>query len=54
LARIPYKRSFPQANRITLTDACRRNDPFGDDFEHDLRLAGVLKLQAGSIESFAH
>jgi hypothetical protein len=51
---IPSKPGYPQANRVTLTKFCRCNNSFGDDFEHQFRLAGVVKVLAGSLESFTH
>src|SRR5262245_51609823 len=48
------KRGCPQANRVALTGCCRGNNSFGDDFTHQLRLAGLVKHFAGSLESFAH
>lgn len=50
----PRERGYAQANWVTLTDACRRNDSLGDDFEHKFRLAGVAKLFEGSLVSFTH
>jgi hypothetical protein len=43
-----------QTNWITLTAACRFNNSLGDDFAHDLRLAGIVKRFAGSLESCTH
>ena len=48
------ERGCPQANRVTLTDSCRCNNSLGDDFQHQFRLAGVVKLFEGSFESFTH
>jgi hypothetical protein len=48
------ERGFPQTNRVTLTKSCRCNDSASDDIARNLRLAGVLKLFAGSFESFTH
>ncbi len=45
---------FPQANRITLTKSCRRNNSLSDDFAHHVRLAGVAKFFAGCFHSFNH
>jgi hypothetical protein len=50
----PKERGLPQANRVTLTRSRRRHNSFKDDFEHQFRLAGVVKLLAGSLESFTH
>jgi hypothetical protein len=48
------ERGCPQANRVTLTDSCRSNNSLGDDFQHQFRLAGVVKLFESSFESFTH
>src|SRR5437899_12234535 len=50
----PSKRGCPQANRVTLATACRRDNSVGDDFEHQFRLTGIVKLLAGSLESLTH
>jgi hypothetical protein len=50
----PRERGYPQTNWVTLTDACRRNELLGDDFEHKFRLSGVVKLFEGSLVSFTH
>src|SRR6266436_3013488 len=50
----PSKRGFPQASGVTLTNSCRRNNSSGDDFAGHLRLAGLVKLLAGSFERFTH
>src|SRR6266481_2905685 len=47
------ERGCPQANRVTLTPACRCNNSFGNEFAH-FRLAAVVKLFAGSLKSFTH
>jgi hypothetical protein len=41
-AREPSKRGLPQANRITLTVACRCNNSLGDDFYYQFRRAAAL------------
>jgi hypothetical protein len=50
----PRERRLPQANRIALTSPSRRNNSLGDDFEHQFRLAGVVKLFEGSLVSRSH
>src|SRR5262252_9579548 len=50
----PRERGFQQADRITLTCACRCNNSLGDHFAYDLRLAGIVQRFAGSVESFVH
>ncbi len=47
------KRGCSQANRVALTNCCRGDNSFGDDFAHHFRLASVLKHFAGSFERFA-
>jgi hypothetical protein len=48
------KRGFQQANRITLTESCRRNNSCSDAFPHHVRLAGTLKLFVGRVQSLSH
>jgi hypothetical protein len=48
------ERGCQQASRVALTKFCRCNNSPGDDFAHDFRLASLLKLFKGSVESFAH
>jgi hypothetical protein len=48
------ERSFHQANWITLTKSCRRDNSSGDHFAYRLGLTGVAQLFEGSFESFAH
>src|SRR5215831_5646467 len=43
------KRGCPQASRVTLTPSCRRDNSCGDDFGRHFRLAGFVKLVAGSL-----
>src|SRR5215475_10320419 len=50
----PRECGFQQADRITLTCACRCNNSLGDHFAYDLRLAGIVQRFAGSVESFVH
>jgi hypothetical protein len=45
----PGQRGFAQANLIALPASS-----LGNDFAHQLRLAGVLKFFAGRLESFTH
>src|SRR5262249_46653615 len=51
---VPGKRGCPQANRVPLTSSRRRDNSCGDDFGGDFRLARLVKLAAGSLESFTH
>src|SRR5262245_32179766 len=53
-ARRLSKRGCPQASWVTLTGSCRCNNSSGDDFARHLRLASLVKLVAGRLESFAH
>jgi len=48
------ERGCPQANRVTLTPACRCNNSLGNDFAHHLKLADFVKLFAGSVKGFTH
>jgi hypothetical protein len=48
------KRGCAQANRVTLTKFCRCDNSSSNDFACNLRLAGPVKLLAGSLESFTH
>ncbi len=48
------QRRRPQADRVTLTNACRCDDAFREDFANYVGLTCVVKLLAGSVESFTH
>ncbi len=47
--------SVRHMRRVSIrVDSCRCNNSLGDDFQHQFRLAGVVKLFEGSFESFTH
>jgi hypothetical protein len=43
------ERGCQQASRVALTKFCGCNNSCGDDFAHQLRLAGVLKFFKGGV-----
>jgi hypothetical protein len=51
---VPGKRGCSQANRITLTNTGRRDNPPGDNFPHRPSLVGVGKRSVRSLKSFTH
>jgi hypothetical protein len=48
------KGGFEQASGVTLTKSCRRNNPRGDAFPHNVGLATALELFKGGVQNFAH